>query len=370
MSNLYPWQEETWRKVAGSAPAHALLLKGRKGLGKLAFARYLAKCRLCENPSAAGHACGICASCRWFDQGSHPNFLLLEPGALTAASGSAHAGEGHSGAEADEESRDGDAANDADAARSKKKPSKQIIVEQIRSLGDFIHFSCHQDGWRIILIHPAETMNPAAANALLKNLEEPPAQVMFILVAHQSQHLAATIRSRCRQIAMPAPAAASAAEWLRQQGLARPQADLALAGYAPLSALEFNDSGHREQHGAFIDRISAAGGADAVVFAEELQKSDPALVISWLQKWCYDLMSFCTTMTVRYHPDRHEAVKRASSGVDPRSLAGYLRTLAAARQLASHSLNPRLFLEELLIAYLAALAAPPRDQSAPARTAR
>ncbi len=353
MSNLYPWQEETWRKVAGAAPGHAIMLKGRKGLGKLDFALDLARYRLCESPSAAGRACGTCASCCWFGQGSHPNFRMLEPETQATASG-----------EAGEENRDGDAANDIDPARSKKKPGRQIKVDQIRSLEDFIHLSRHQNGWRIILIHPAETMNLAAANALLKNLEEPPAQVMFILVAHQARHLPATIRSRCRQVAMPAPAAASAAEWLRQQGVSQPETDLALAGYAPLAALEFSHSGSREQHSAFIERISAPGGADAIVFAEEFQKSDPALVINWLQKWCYDLMSFCTAMTIRYHPDRREAVERAATGMDPRSLAGYLRTLAAARQLASHPLNPRLFLEELLISYPATRAVP-HDQRAP-----
>lgn len=364
MANIHPWQEEIWRKMAGAAPGHAILLKGRKGLGKLDFARDLARYRLCENPSAAGRACGTCASCCWFDQGSHPNFRMIEPETQAAASGSGSAGEGNSAAEAGEESREADAANDTDPARSKKKTGRQIKVAQIRSLEDFIHLSRHQNGWRIILIHPAETMNLAAANALLKNLEEPPAQVMFILVAHQAQHLPPTIRSRCRQVAMPAPAAASAAEWLAQQGVSQPGMDLALAGYAPLAALEFSHSGYREQHSAFIERISAPGGADAVVFAEEFQKSDPALVINWLQKWCYDLMSFCTTMTIRYHPDRREAVERAAAGMDLRSLSGYLRTLAAARQLASHPLNPRLFLEELLISYPATRVVP-HDQRAP-----
>ena len=65
---------------------HALLLKGRKGLGKLAFASYLAKTRLCQNCSEEGEACGSCASCRWFEQGGHPDFRLVQPEALWASS--------------------------------------------------------------------------------------------------------------------------------------------------------------------------------------------------------------------------------------------------------------------------------------------
>src|SRR5687768_13134953 len=93
MITIYPWQKEVWRKLAldtrrnargeSTASAHALLLRGRKGLGKLAFGVFFAKSRLCENISDEGEACGICSSCRWFEQGSHPDFRLIEPLALS-----------------------------------------------------------------------------------------------------------------------------------------------------------------------------------------------------------------------------------------------------------------------------------------------
>ena len=93
MNVIYPWQKEVWRKLAldtkrnargvTASSAHALLLRGRKGLGKLAFGVFLAKSRLCENISDEGEACGICSSCRWFEQGSHPDFRLIKPLALS-----------------------------------------------------------------------------------------------------------------------------------------------------------------------------------------------------------------------------------------------------------------------------------------------
>lgn len=356
MVNIYPWQKEVWRKVAGGSLGHALLLRGRKGLGKLAFATYLAKSRLCENPSIDGEACGACTSCRWFEQGGHPDFRLVEPEAVSGTSGSADdmAGDGSADPGTSIEPLP-KAVTESGSAKSGKKPSKQISVAQIRDLNDFINISSHQNGDKIILIHPAETMNIAAANALLKNLEEPPPRTLFILVTHQAQHLLATIRSRCRQTAMPAPDHATAADWLKQQGIRNPEERLASAGYAPLAALEFNNDDYLERHGDFIRQISVTRSFNPIALAEDMHKSDLYTAVNWLQKWCYDLMSFHMTRTIRYHLDRHAAIKSQASGIDPRLMAGYLRTLAETQKLASHPLNPRLFLEELLFSYVTVL---------------
>jgi DNA polymerase III subunit delta' len=367
MNNIYSWQKETWRRLAqdvqGSrrSSVHALLLRGRKGLGKLAFGCYLAKSRLCENPSAEGEACQTCASCRWFEQGSHPDYRLIEPEAISAQSTMAGSlddngedGSSDIGPGSTPGSPSG-AATESSSAKSRKKPSKQISVAQIRDLADFINISSHQNGYKIILLHPAETMNAAAANALLKNLEEPPPRTLFILVTHHAQYLLPTIRSRCLQVAMPVPDPATAIAWLEQQGIKDPETCLASAGYAPLSALEFNDDDYLERHGDFIEQISVLADLSPIALAEALQKSDLPTVVNWLQKWCYDLMSFRTTGKVRYHLDRLAAIKLLAPGIEPRSLATYSRTLAGAQLLANHPLNTRLFLEELLFSYVTAL---------------
>ena len=367
MNNIYSWQKETWRRLAqdvqGSrrSSVHALLLRGRKGLGKLAFGRYLAKSRLCENLSAEGDACQTCASCRWFEQGSHPDYRLIEPEAISASStmtgspddngedGSSDIGPGTTTGAAS------GATTESSTAKSRKKPSKQISVAQIRDLADFINISSHQNGYKIILLHPAETMNAAAANALLKSLEEPPPRTLFILVTHHAQYLLPTIRSRCLQVAMRVPDPATAIAWLKEQGIKEPETCLASAGYAPLSALEFNDDDYLERHGDFIGQISAPVDLNPIALAEALQKSDLPTVVNWLQKWCYDLMSFRTTGRVRYHLERLAAIELLASGIEPRSLATYSRTLTDAQLLASHPLNTRLFLEELLFSYVIAL---------------
>ena len=361
MNNIYSWQKETWRILTQDSASlgHALLLRGRQGIGKLLFARQLAKFWLCENPSIEGYACENCQSCRWFEQGSHPDFRLIEPEAMTAMAESSDGGSGEDSADAGtgaEMEPLAASAGESGSAKSRKKPSKQISVAQVRDVTDFINISSHQNGYKVILIHPAETMNPAAANALLKNLEEPPPLTLFILVTHHAQHLLPTLRSRCRQIPMPAPDPATAAAWLEQQGVKDPATCLASAGYAPLAALEFNDDDYLARHEAFIRQISVPGNFNPIMLAEEMQKLDLPTLVNWLQKWCYDLMSFCTTGKVRYHLNMLATIKSLSLEIDPRALAAYLRTLNATQRLARHPLNPRLFLEEMLFSYVMSIA--------------
>lgn len=357
MNNIYIWQADIWQMLTQgqAARGHALLLKGRKGIGKLVFARILAKSLLCEKPSVDAEACGSCPSCGWFEQEGHPDFRLVEPEALAALADEAMA-EAGSDAETNTEMVPG-------SAKGKKKLSKQIGVGQIRALMDLVHMSSHRNGYKIILIHPAETMNLAAANALLKNLEEPPPQTLFILVTHRPQNLLPTIRSRCRQIAMPTPDLATAIAWLKQQGAKDPETILAAAGYAPLAALEFDDDDYLAQHKTFIRQIGTPGGFNPILLAEEMQKFDLPTAVSWMQKWCYDLMSFRTTGKIRYHLPMLATIKSLVSEIDPRSLASYSRSLISTQRLARHPLNPRLFLEEMLLSY-AMLIAPARSKHA------
>ena len=353
MKDIYPWQNEVWQILTQdqASRGHALLLRGRKGIGKLGFAQYLAKFLLCEKPSSERQACENCSSCRWFEQGGHPDFRLVELSELSDEINTRV----RSDTEANTEVRPSN-------TKSKKKPSKQIIVEQIRALTDLINMSSHRGGYKIILIHPVETMNVAAANALLKNLEEPPPQTLFILVTHRPHHLLPTIRSRCRQIAMPTPDFTQAIDWLDQQGIKDPKASLALAavGYAPLAALEYYDDEYFLQHESFIKHISTLKSLNPIFLAEEMQKSDLPTVVNWLQKWCYDLISYRITGRIRYHLAMQTTINALVPKIDPRQLARYLRSLIDMQRLSHHPLNPRLFLEEILISY-AMLMAPARS---------
>jgi len=333
MSELYVWQQALWKQLTQerALQSHALLLKGKQGIGKRDFARNFAQWLLCSQPTDQHLACGQCNSCNWFIQNTHPNFYQIEPEALTESTN--------------------ESSQPTPSTKAKKKPSLQINIGQIRQLSDFVNLSGHQSGYRIILIHPAESMNLAAANALLKKLEEPPARVLFILISHRPQQLLPTVRSRCQQIVMPIADSSTAIDWLKQQDVQNPEACLAAAGYAPLHAATSNDSEQSLQHAQFISKLSMQADFDPIMLAQTMQHWELSTIVDWHQKWCYDLLSFNTTGKIRYNLAQSEAIQHLASKIDPKKLATYSRQLIKTQQLSRHPLNARLFLEEMLISY-------------------
>lgn len=330
MKELYPWQNEVWQRWNGlrARLPHAILLKGAQGIGKFDFAINLAQSLLCEHPQDSGMACGSCSSCHWFEQETHPDFRLLQPDALAEAE-DAEEGEG-----------------------KKKKPSRQISVDQVRTLGDFSNLSAHRGGHKVVVIHPAETMNTNAANALLKTLEEPAPGMLIILVSHKPQQLLPTILSRCLSLAMSMPSAEQSEDWLKRQKVANPQAMLAQAGFAPLLAARLADEADgADEYKRFMQEIRQPAKFDAFALAEQLQKTEPAKVIHWLQQWCYDLSSAKLAGKVRYNLEYSDAIKGLAAKVPALELARFQKELLAARREALHPLNARLQFESILLSY-------------------
>jgi DNA polymerase-3 subunit delta' len=326
MKEVYPWQKNDWARLKElrKGPAHGLLFKGSKGIGKLDMAINYAQSLLCQDPDEANFACGKCPSCHWFEQGTHPDFRLLQPEILNL---------------------------EGEETESGKKPSKQISVEQIRGLADFFGMTAHQGGRRVVVIHPAETMNPNAANALLKNLEEPPPGMLLILVSHKPQQLLPTILSRCLAFALPAPDAASATNWLADQGVKNPAEAFAASGFAPLQAVQLDEQLGREERDKFLRGARLPETLDAFALAEALQKIDQVLVVQWLQQWCYDLSSMKLAGKLRYHPGEEAAISKLVGRVTPLNLARLQKYLQTAKREARHTLNPRLFFESLFFSY-------------------
>ncbi len=322
---LLPWLEPSWKRLAawGRTPPHALLIRGRPGLGKTALARAYAKWLLCESAAKGDAACGECEACQWFEQGNHPDFRQVEPEFLAGASG-----------EGDAEEVKGRGA----------KPSRQIKIDQVRALQEFLAVGTHRAGLRVAIVRPAEAMNPATANALLKSLEEPPPATLFLLVSSQPARLLPTILSRCQAVTVAVPQRAQALSWLESQGLRDPEAALAFAGDAPLEALEAGAaSGLRDTLPALL-----AGDWDPLAVVDRLQAEEPVAVVDALQKWVYDAGLVRTVGRARYFPRAAAGIGRLAQ-CSPARLAGLGRTLAGARAVASHPLNPRLFMESLFL---------------------
>lgn len=335
------WHDAAWKQLWGAANGlpHALLLTGPEGIGKGRFALAATARLLCESPIDTG-VCGQCPSCRWFLSENHPDFRHVIPAADV---------------ESDEPTTDGD----------KKKGSRQILIDQIRELEDFVFIGGHRNGARVVVVEPAEAMNHSAQNALLKILEEPPSSVYFILVSSQWRRLLPTIRSRCRTLALPRPSAVDAEAWLKRENGKSAVGLLPLLGNAPLMAIAETERGRGSIFMGVLESL-VEPGRDPLQLASRWQnqlqlKSEGGLpmdaFVQVIQKWIFDLALFKLSGRSRLGSNRKNSIQQLTDKASAGALIRCYNDLMKFRALASHPLNPQLFLEDVAERYLRALAA-------------
>ena len=339
-NRIYPWQEHDWRQLQQlrARLPHAILFHGAEGTGKIAFAEQFAQSLLCDTPDSAGHACGSCDACGWVTQYSHPDYRRVRPEVLEQGDA--------------EEAGEGEEASTKKSASS-KTPSKDIRIEQVRSLATFMNVSTHRAGLRVVVLYPAEALNAASANALLKTLEEPPPDTVFILVAHRIERLLPTILSRCRKIALGMPDVPAALSWLQTQGVQDADRWLAEQGGAPLAALDASQAELAPERDALLGLLARPDAAGALAVAERLQKAPLSQLVSWQQRWLYDLFSIKLSATVRYYPRHQKALTALAARVPVARLQQALRDAGGRRAVADHPLSARLFIEDMLLDYAA-----------------
>ncbi len=339
--NVIDLHETLWCQLQsrrGKLP-HALLLSGIRGLGKGELAREFAASLLCESTHSDGRACGACSACNWLGQGNHPDFRLLQPGALA-------------------ESEPGD---EGEAKDAPKKASQQITIDQVRALDEFLHVGTHRHGLRIIIVRPAEAMNRSTANALLKTLEEPAPGTLFLLVSDEPERLLPTIRSRCQRVSVPLPSDENARRWLSGAGVREAERWLGLAGGAPILAAELAASGERQLIEALIQQLARGGGIDPLAAAAALDKvvksekgAQPMKrLMEWAQKWLVDVSLRSTGLSSRYFVAEGSQLDAVVRAANPLRLLAFSRKSLQYKRQAEHPLNSRLFLEDFFMGYAA-----------------
>ncbi len=252
----FPWQHAQWDRIislreSGKLP-HALLFRGPSGTGKVHFAQALAQRLLCMAP-VDGVACGHCKYCLLFAVHTHPDFFMVQP----------------------------------------EEGSRAIKVEQIRELIGFASRKAQFEGFRVVLIHPAEAMNVNASNALLKCLEEPGGNTLIMLVTHQASQLLPTVRSRCQCVDFPVPDPTLALPWLTRQAGDESAARrlLALAGGSPLKARNLTEGDWQKQrdHTFELWLGCVQKKTSLIEVAEALSKYPAVDVMEWLAGWYVDI---------------------------------------------------------------------------------
>lgn len=327
---MYAWQHKQWQLIMqqgaqqpNSKLPHALLLRGRAGTGKQDFALDVAKAILCSQAGKQQQACGTCPSCMWFAEGTHPDFMLIGPE---------------------------DTDNTEEIIKKKTAKKSQISVARIRQLLDYLTLSSHQvNGYRVIIISPADMLNGASSNALLKMLEEPPTKTLFLLVTSQPQRLLATITSRCQAVDMPLPSRADALAWLKMQQVNYAENLLDLAGGAPLLALQIAAEG--EISTTLIKNLALGAKLDPFTCAPLFLGLGMERAIETLQKWVFDMQSYKLAQVLRYHAQQANALQVLTKSVNLSLLFGFQDKLLAAKKTANHPLSNEAQLENILLQY-------------------
>ncbi|HKR75632.1 MAG TPA: DNA polymerase III subunit delta' [Rhodanobacter sp.] len=306
--NAMPWHAADWARLQArrqrNALPHALLLCGPAGLGKRAFAQRFVRGLLCER-AQDGEACGQCRSCLLLDAGTHPDVVTLSFG-----------------------------------LRKDGTPRTEIVIEQIRELSARLAMSSQFGGWQVALIDPADAMNAAAANALLKTLEEPAGQTLLVLLADAPWRLPQTIRSRCQRIEFTLPAAGEARTWLEGQGVAQAQAALEAALGNPGLALAWSQEGALERR-AEVRRDLAALAAGRGQVTEMARR--------WLDDEAAQRLWFAAQAVAdERRAQASQAVPQLASAMDGEALAHWYDAANRTRDALRGPLRGDLLLLELL----------------------
>lgn len=320
---IFPWQKEQWQKLVNlkneNRLPHALLLSGMSGTGKASFADHLSRLLLCQQ-NKADEAC-LCHPCRLIAGRAHPNVLWIEP----------------------------------------EKTGQAIKVDQVRYVSEFVNQSSFQDGYRIVLIHPADAMNVNAANALLKTLEEPAPNAILVLVADQHARLPATVLSRCQRITFPQPKKAEALGWLMQElkdKTIEPELLLNLANGAPFAALKLVEEEALTCRQTLFQTLYALSQkqGDPIVCAAQGKDSELIPWLNFFLSWLKDLswLQLTEDETVLTNQDY---LKELTELKQKTQLTNNIKLMEYAQKLRGQisvgiNLNKQLVMESLFIRWV------------------
>ena len=322
MDSIYPWFNDAWTAIHKNEKLpHALIFKGKEGIGKYDFANTFAKSYLCQSPISNHLPCEACSSCEWFPD-SHPDFKHIAP------------------IESD----------DDESSKRKTVRKKNIAIHQIRELSEYLELSTHQEkGRRIVLIEPADSLNQAASNALLKILEEPPENTLFILVTSQAQKLIATIRSRCQLLELRGPSLDEARVFLDGQKIAYEKSLLSFTGGSPFNAMK--ELENQSERSVITQLLSQGHKVDITKINYSILTQGLDWTVNMIQKWAFDLLLSFHTQQSYYFKAEEARIDSQAKQLNLDALLLFVNELNELKKIASHPVNQELQLQNIFIKY-------------------
>lgn len=315
-----PWQTIQWQKSVdsfgvGSMP-HAQIFCGVSGLGKREYAAALTNYIFCSSRKNS-LGCGECRNCRLILAEVHPDFLRIRPEKLGTA----------------------------------------IKVDEIRVLNDFVNRTAESGIAKVVLIEDADRMNRNAANALLKSLEEPPADTFFMLVSSREMKLPVTVRSRCQRINFSVPEREITVEWLRQQNRNSESCELPilLASGAPLAAQKLMSDEYKHKYTQLFLSLDllASGRSSPTVEARSLSDLELADLLSWVSSWVGNVVRVQSISSLEQAETGCNGLDKQVDGMPVTALISFndLVQQAFKDAVAVSNINKQLILENLLMSW-------------------
>lgn len=296
--------------------AHAYIFHGLDGIGKKATALAFAKTLNCleEGPEACMDACGECLSCRKIERGSHPDVITIQPdGAF-------------------------------------------IRIKEIRSLQEQMMFRPAEGRKRVFIILEAERMNSAAANALLKTLEEPTGSNILVLVTARPHQLPLTVLSRCQRIKFQPLRSELMINILEENFSVSAQISSTLAAISGGSlgkALEMKDNDFAARREELIDKLALISTPLDFFPVLAGMGNDRDLILEGLETmktYFRDILVFSETGDGRkvFNRDRLEVISKAAGRISKQELLNSMKVINAAVRALEQNANRQLLLEMMM----------------------
>lgn len=317
----YPWLNIPYHQLvvhyATGRGHHALLLHAAAGNGDDTLAYALSRWLLCQQRNGE-KICGECHSCRLMLAGNHPDYHLLVP----------------------------------------EKGKNSVGIEPIRQVIERLYSHAQQGGAKVIWLSQAELLTEAAANALLKTLEEPPEKTYFLLGCREPSRLLATLRSRCLYWHLASPDEQLSMQWLSRHAAGNPIEHLTalrLHDGAPIAAEQLLQPERWQQRSALCSALSAAlPQHDMLSLLPVLSHLDVGERLHWLCALLVDAMKWqqgapSHVLNQDQQPLVHQLASRLSGISMPQIVQQWL--ICRHQLLSVVGVNRELLLTEQLLGW-------------------
>ncbi|WP_241721753.1 DNA polymerase III subunit delta' [Raoultella sp. HC6] len=314
----YPWLRPPFEQLVTSYQAgrghHALLLQALPGMGGDALLYALCRYLMCRQPE--GHkSCGHCHSCQLMQAGTHPDYYTLVP----------------------------------------EKGKSALGIDAVRDVNEKLYERSRLGGAKVVWISDAALLTDAAANALLKTLEEPPENTWFFLACQEPARLLATLRSRCRLYHLAPPAESYGLAWLAREVTLEQNALLAalrLSANAPAAALELLEESRwaaRQQLIQTLANVLTCG--DWLTLLPILNHEQAAVRLHWLASLLLDAQKRQQGISLVSNPDAWTLISQLAQALPASRLQAIARDVSACREqlLNVVGVNRELLLTERLL---------------------